>query len=292
VEFGQISTYAALVGSTRKRLVYAAVQARQNRVSWRMRTRAEEAPADDPLSDEAERMLDDLLRDGIAITTVDALVGANGLDTLERSIRQTEVERAADIEDKRREALHANDFFDPFRISLWAGHPDGQGADRMRGLAERPEVQGIVDRYFGLRTQVSRVSAWRTFGLKQPARRSQLFHQDFPLDRYLVKAFVYFDQVDPDCGPLEFLPGTHPKGKVRIHPKTSVHDQLPRSSDEAIDAVYPRAKRVTCTGPPGTLVLSDTRGWHRGGWGQRDRLHAQALYTSRSALRIHDRLDR
>lgn len=242
-----------------------------------------------PLGEVGEVVLQQLRADGVASVDAERLLGPGAIDELARTVDELEVCRTDDIRSSRSQASQPG-FMTPYRISLLDDSTQGRtAAEALRSLATRPEVQAIADHYTGLRTQVSRTSVWRTFGTDLPPRRAQMFHQDYPIDRFMVKLFVYLSDVDEDCGPLVVLPGTHPRGTVRIRPPVRYIDQLGRSRDEEVAEWLPDPQWRRCTGPRGTLVLADFRGWHRGGWGHHDRLHAQALYTSRAGLTVAER---
>lgn len=238
------------------------------------------------LPERSQRILDDLRSDGVATFVAGELLDINALVELRRMLDDVHEGRAEEITRMRQRAQDGSNFFDPFRISLFEDDWRAEGELAITRLALQPTLKEIVDAYVGLETVVTRPRAWRTFGSDQPARRSQLFHTDFPIDRYMVKVFAYLSDVDEDCGPLTVLPGTHPRGSVQIDPAVFHHDQLARSHDDAIDTVFPRSRWRHCVGPADTLILADFRSWHRGGWGRRDRVHAQALYISPAARRL------
>jgi len=81
--------------------------------------------------------------------------------------------------------------------------------------------------------------------------------------------FVCLTDVDEGAGPLTYAPGTHAQGTV----KTVVESKwvregatdVRRSDDAQMDVVVPKRSWITAIGPKGTVVLADTRGYHKGG---------------------------
>ena len=103
---------------------------------------------------------------------------------------------------------------------------------------------------------------------------SQSWHRD-PESEHIIKVFLYCREVSNQAGPFEYVRGSHadlfdlcPAGKY-LEP--SKYDQL--------DPVRPR----TFPGPAGTLVLANTAGLHRGGYGTEPRVTAVMTYLRKVA---------
>jgi hypothetical protein len=154
-------------------------------------------------------------------------------------------------------------------------------------FALQPEILRLANSYFGMLTKLQYYNVWHTFPTQAPARESQLWHRD-PEDRYVLKMFVYLTDVDEGAGPLTYAPGTHAQGTV----KTAVASrwvregatEVRRSDDAQMDAVVPKKSWITAIGPKGTIVLADTRGYHKGGLArERERILYTCMFTSQAS---------
>lgn len=86
---------------------------------------------------------------------------------------------------------------------------------------------------------------------------AQLFHTDMARIKF-IKFFFYLTDVTPETGPLTYVRGSH-----RRKPKGG-YSQDRRYSDEEILRVYSKNDIVELTGPRGTILAADTRGFHKG----------------------------
>lgn len=139
----------------------------------------------------------------------------------------------------------------------------------------------IANRYFQMCAKLRYYNVWLTAASDSSARESQLWHFDRE-DKYILKVFLYLDDVDEGAGPFTYAPGTHGKGRDRsIRPEYFLEGNVQRTTDEQMAAVYPREKWRVCTGKKGTVVFADTRGYHKGGEARtKDRLMFTCMYTS------------
>jgi hypothetical protein len=129
---------------------------------------------------------------------------------------------------------------------------------------------------------------WHNLPTGQPPRESQLWHRD-PEDRYVLKLFVYMSDVDFESGALSYIPGTHARGNVKTEPQSTIvkeGDTFVRRTDDAqMSAMIPKEKWITAIGNKGTIVLVDTRGYHKGGWAQeRDRIIYTCMFSSQASV--------
>ena len=93
------------------------------------------------------------------------------------------------------------------------------------------------------------------------------------------------EDVDEGTGPFTYAPATHRKGKFRsIEPGFFLEGGVRRTTDEQMNAVFPREGWKTGIGKKGTIIFADTRGFHKGGEARtRDRLMYTCMYTSRAS---------
>lgn len=234
---------------------------------------------------EAARVLADWNRDGVALTTVEALLGEGAeWPRLREAVELAERERAVEMAEARRGAGKAG-AQKGFLFDLLGNKPPADAhSPYVRFALQKPILQ-VVNGYFGLYTRLHYYNVWHSFTTDEPPRRSQLWHRD--QEDYLVaKIFVYLSEVDEGAGALSYARGTHPKGSVRQEPewfREAGHGNR-RSTDEQMERVAPRESWLTAVGPVGTIVFADTRGYHKGGYARtRDRLVYTAMFTSLAA---------
>jgi len=88
---------------------------------------------------------------------------------------------------------------------------------------------------------------------------AQLFHYDLDTLRWL-KIFIYLNDVTNDSGPHEYVKGTHLPGNK---PVGLLMRNYSRVADREIETSFgSRVERIT--GPAGTIILADTRCFHKG----------------------------
>lgn len=227
-------------------------------------------------------------RDGIATTTLDALVGpesAAGLLSATTRVRQ-EAEGLVEAARARSEAGYGS-VQKPYVVGLRdSGVPSPDPADPLTSFALDPRVVAVVHGYFEMFVRLRYVDLWHTLVTDAAPTQSQLWHRD-PEDRLILKVFVALEDVDERSGPFHYAPGTHAKGPIRRRPAAATVDgSTPRSTDEQMADVVPRDRWRTATGPRGTVVFADTRGFHKGGHAiARERVLYVSQYLSRAAGR-------
>jgi hypothetical protein len=83
--------------------------------------------------------------------------------------------------------------------------------------------------------------------------------------------------VDGGCGPFQYASGSHMKSanaNVRAFDKYGL-------GDDEMATLVPRDRWFVGTGPPGTIIFADTRGYHKGGLArQRERLVFVGMYLA------------
>jgi hypothetical protein len=143
----------------------------------------------------------------------------------------------------------------------------------------------VANAYLRMWSKLSYVDLWYTVPQGEGAQRaaSQLWHFDFD-DKHLLKAFLYFDDVDAATGPFEYVAGSQPGG-----PYEGLRPWKPmgygRASEEDIERGAPPDAVRTFTAPRGTLIFCNTSGLHRGGFAtSRPRILATATYCSPASL--------
>ncbi|MCW5960606.1 MAG: phytanoyl-CoA dioxygenase family protein [Pyrinomonadaceae bacterium] len=236
-----------------------------------------------PSQTESERVSADLEQNGVAVTTVDQLLGQTALfRKLDSRVKQILSERSAEIDQLRNGAGDSESIGKKtFNVELLGSKPEFSEAEIPAKFALQEAFLDIADRYFGMRVKLRYYNVWLTFATDAKARESQLWHFDRE-DNFILKAFVYLNDVSENTGPFTYAPGTHRKGKFRdVVPEYFSENGVQRSTDEQMRSVFPEDRWFRGTGPKGTIIFADTRGFHKGGMARdNDRLMFTCMYTS------------
>lgn len=238
------------------------------------------------LTDEGRRVVADLDRDGVARSSLSALTGdPTLLGRLQELAAGLEERKSVEVE-RRRAALQAGqgaahekvfvlELLDPARPVI---EPDGL----LARVALDPDIKGIADAYYGMRTRVADLNIWRTLPSSGPAKQSQMWHRDVLEDHLILKVFVYLEDATEGSGPFSYVTGTHGKGARRMA-APSMHDGLAyRVGDEQMAQLA--RSTSTFLGDAGMVLFADTIGYHKGGYARTEpRLVMQTLYGSPSS---------
>ena len=125
-------------------------------------------------------------------------------------------------------------------------------------LAFDPTVVSVARSYLGCEPVITQALLfWSKALFKEPdSLASQLYH--FDMNRLnFMKALIYVTDVGEERGPHCYVRGSH-----RNKPDALWRDG--RISDAEIQRHYPSEDILEITGGRGTLILADTRGFHRG----------------------------
>ena len=127
-----------------------------------------------------------------------------------------------------------------------------------------PSELGIVNSYLGLWGRLIYTDLWRTLPAAGDKRvGSQIWHRDHD-DARITKAYLYLNEVGSESGPLQYVPGSQLGGEYRSQwPWRKLISQYVPEGE--LERRIPEDQWVTAVGPPGTIVLCDTSGLHRGG---------------------------
>lgn len=237
------------------------------------------------IGSESSRVAADLDRDGVAVTSIEALLGSDEcLDELRAAVEQREELDAGIIERARAAALQPGRVGEKTYIHHLLGDPAPADPSSIYArLALNSQVRGVANAYYGMRTQVRGYNVLRNFAAEAAPRESQLWHRDEREDHLILKVFVYLSEVDEGAGPFVYAPGTHAKGRRSVSPPTFSEGSHERATDESMGKVLSPSAWTEVRGPIGTVVFADTTGWHRGGWARTsDRLVYNCLFGSQA----------
>jgi phytanoyl-CoA dioxygenase PhyH len=234
---------------------------------------------------ESARVLADLERDGVAVSSVSALLGDDApLVEMQQAAAELERAKADELGAARRSAAARGDVGQKtYLVELLGSIPTADPCSPWARIALHPHVRGVANGYFRMLTQVRDYNVWRNIRTDSPLRESQLWHRDWREDHYVLKAFVYLEDVDEGRGPFTYIPGTHVRGSRRVEPVTAMEGTNRRATDDQMADVVPRSEWLAATGPAGTLLFADTTGWHKGGSARTgDRLLYTCLFGSQA----------
>jgi hypothetical protein len=230
---------------------------------------------------EAECTLDQLNRNGIAITSAEKLFGSDSyFGKLCQAVEELESDWEGQIAAERAGSNRYDKNHKTFLFELLGNHPLLDPESVYARFALQQPILQIANAYFGMYTRLRYYNVWHTLTTKTEARESQLWHYDRE-DHMILKLFVYLSDIDEGAGPFTYAPGTHPKGTVRRAPGFFIENGVRRTNDEQMAAVLPASNWIQATGKKGTIVFADTAGYHKGGLARtRDRVMYTCMFTS------------
>ncbi len=248
------------------------------------RQRRNPLPADSPL---VRRVLEELKDRGVASFHVEDLDNGSELFGKLAEDYARELERQQGEIERRRRAIQTGEGGEEiYKLYLLTYYPGGSLPTYDRPLAQlalHPQLVGIANAYLGMYSKLMSLKYWYT--LCSPASTdksgSQLWHRDYQ-DYSIVKVFLYMNDIDAGTGPFSFVPGTH-NGFLRWSDAESFRDSqnAVRVDDERMKRFVPESRWYVGTGRNGTVVIADTKGYHKGGFATKhDRQMVHCSYKS------------
>lgn len=148
----------------------------------------------------------------------------------------------------------------PRCVAAYAKPADLAASQLFTDFSNDPLLVYLASRHLNAAARPIDVTLWYSFASAAPsADAAQLFHYDLDTLRWL-KVFVYLTDVGPDNGPHEYVPATHQPG---AKPHQLTVRGYGRLEDREIDK-YCRQGRKAIQGRRGTVILGDTRCFHKG----------------------------
>jgi hypothetical protein len=116
----------------------------------------------------------------------------------------------------------------------------------------------VAQEYLNCSPVLDLVSLWWSapFNLQGTSDAAQEYHYDMDRIKFL-KVFIYLTDVDSENGPHCYVENSHWR-----KPKALLLDG--RKTDEEIHGFYPDSRIQELQGSQGTIILADTRGFHKG----------------------------
>ena len=141
-----------------------------------------------------------------------------------------------------------------------AYEPDLKANKLIEELVNDPLLINIVSAYLGAEACPLNYCLWYSFPADQPrSEAAQFFHYDLDTLKWL-KIFIFLSDVGPENGPHEYVEGSHRPG---TKPVELLRRDYARLSDADVDRYY-AGKRKQLLAPKGSVVLADTRCFHKG----------------------------
>jgi len=142
----------------------------------------------------------------------------------------------------------------------YASKPDLTAVSLVSQLANDPVLVNVASAYLRANSSLMNISTWYTFPADQESvDAAQFFHYDLDTLRWL-KVFIFLSDVGPENGPHEYVEGSHQPGTIPVELLRRDYSRLP---DKDVDRYY-AGKRKQLLVPKGSVVLADTRCFHKG----------------------------
>lgn len=228
------------------------------------------------LDAEMQRVALELRTSGVAMTSIESLLGSNeALTRLQEYVARERAERAA-----QRDPLK------PYLIELFGSRPEIAADDDLFSFALTPQVRGVAEAYAQMTLRVQDMNVWINLPTGGGPTQSQRWHRDLPDDFEIIKCFVYLADVTPGAGPLQYVRTTNTVAGRRQWFASEFDGVGFRVADEDIASTYEPEQIVVAEGSAGTIVFADTRGLHRGGFAfDTERVVLQITYSSNASIR-------
>jgi hypothetical protein len=141
-----------------------------------------------------------------------------------------------------------------------ASEDDLKSNETIMKICQDPVLATILQSVLQAPVDLWHLSMWWSFKTgKASSEAAQVFHYDLDTVRWL-KVFVYLTDVGPNNGPHIAIPGSHQLGGKNYQLLRKRYDRI---SDEEIAAK--QVGEVTeFQGAAGTIIIGDTRCWHKG----------------------------
>jgi hypothetical protein len=245
------------------------------------------------LSPVQERVVEQLRRDGVAIVPFAELFADDArweqaAADMGEFVADTEALLPSMSHDDRVAAFGKAFLVRRYRVKKGEDRPTFGLDNPWVSMGASAQFLGIVNAYRGEPMRLHDIDNWYTVPDAEAARSaSQRWHRD-GWENHIVKVFTYFNDVDEEAGPFEYILGSAAGGRYgSLWPWEDKEVYPPQDELEAaVDATDCRS----LTGGPGSIVFCDTSGFHRGGFARtRPRILSYHTYLSDTGQQHHRR---
>ena len=122
-------------------------------------------------------------------------------------------------------------------------------------VSNNPNILALVEKYLGGKPIQTQADCWWSVHYNE-SEPTWLFHQDGTYKKF-IKLFLYLNDITTKNGPHVYVPGS--LNRMITPNKYHISQRIP---DDFIKENYSEIKYFT--GDKGTMMLVDTRGWHKG----------------------------
>ncbi|WP_204106194.1 MULTISPECIES: tetratricopeptide repeat protein [Spirulina sp. CCY15215] len=131
----------------------------------------------------------------------------------------------------------------------------------IQGLATDPYFLAVAQRHLGAQPILANVSMWWSSAIDQSpnSAMAQLYHFDMDWLKW-TNFFIYLTDVTTDTGPHCYIANTHHR---QAKPETLLARRYVRIADRELQEYYPEEDFVEITGLRGTVIVGDTRCYHK-----------------------------
>jgi hypothetical protein len=225
--------------------------------------------------------LDALRREGIVVTSFDALVGD---DALWARLQEDVAAFAAEVE-PRADKLLRRETRSPFVVRRFRKSPLAERPglhtyaldDPWLRLATSPAILELVNGYRGEPALLADLDLWYVIATAERAAAQEW--RRAPWDEHVVKVFLYHSASDEETG-FQYVRGSQTGGRYGgLWPSAAGEEAVyPPPDDLLAQVAGDDVLRVTAE--PGTLVVCDASGFHRGWWARTPQLLSYSTYIS------------
>ncbi len=242
------------------------------------------------LSQVQDKILQELQKSGIAMTSYSELFGAD--ETLWQAAKE-EFDRFSGQEKVR--ALSSKitackdfdsdpafaDSFKPSLISYFDILGEIDLDSPITRLYTSQEILGIANAYNETATKIRNLHMWINPPLHEEnvngRKGSQLWHRDQE-DSRILKCFIYFSDIDDGSGATDFIKNTSVTCSNLADPVIPYPNSTGYPKEDILWSKVPKENHIKAEGREGTVVFLDTNGMHRGGY-VRERARHIAMCT-------------
>lgn len=262
--------------SLKKYLLHIYFKARNTKIVWEFINRnaigllSKNKPS---LDGEQKRILDDMKKTGIAVSTIETLFpNKNVLQDLIDYSKTLNPEVA-----EQGKKLYLKKYWDRFPIFNLS--------NPFLKLALEKKILDIVNEYMGMWSILKQYDLAMTLPVPvgADAVQSQRWHRD-PQEKKILKMFIYLNDVGDDAGPFFYVAQSNDDGIYgKLFPQKTPEGVYMK--EEELKEKIPTENMKKMTGKAGTVIFCDTSGIHKGGYATKnERLMFTAFFSSTSFI--------